>query len=159
MTKEQINTYTMRITQANTSGLAVVLYDMVLDYINESREPYENGETEEYERKLQQAQAGLQQLMQMSKMDTQVGCDVMSLYLFIDRQLLMSIVKRQPVHLTESIEYLNRLRAAFQEIHQADTDAPLMQNTQQVYAGLTYGRGYLNENSDPMEAHNRGLKA
>ena len=159
MTKEQINTYTMRITQANASGLAVVLYDMVLDYIMESQQAYENGEPEEYERKLRQAQAGLQQLMQMSKMDTQIGCDVMSLYLFIDRQILLSIVKRQPVHLTESIRYLNRLREAFRTISQADMDAPLMQNTQQVYAGLTYGRGYLNENSDPMDTHNRGLKA
>lgn len=159
MTKEQINTYTMRITQANTSGLAVVLYDMVLDYIEESRQAYENGEAEEYERKLQQAQAGLQQLMQMSKMDTQVGCDVMSLYLFIDRQILLSIVKRQPVHLTECIHYLHRLREGFQTISRGDTDAPLMQNTQQIYAGLTYGRGYLNENSDPLDTHNRGLKA
>ena len=36
MTKEQISTYTMRISQANVSSMAVVLYDIVLDCMRDA---------------------------------------------------------------------------------------------------------------------------
>ncbi len=159
MTKEQVSTYTMRISQANVSALAVIIYDMVLDYMDEGMEYYEKKDTVHFEGAMQKAQAALQELMAMSKVDSQVACDVMSLYLFIDKQLLMSIVKQEPVHLSECRGYLERLRASFIEISKTDTDAPLMEHTQQVYAGLTYGKGRLNESFDPIADRNRGFQA
>lgn len=159
MTKEQISTYTMRISQANTSALAVILYDMVLDCIRDGIHQYEAGEIPAFESNMGKAQTFLQELMGMSKTDSQTGCDVMSLYLFMNKQLLMSIVKQQPVNLEECITYLERLRASFEEISKRDMDAPLMEHTQQVYAGLTYGRGYLNESCDPLDGRKRGLQA
>lgn len=158
MTKEQISTYTMRITQANTSALAVVLYDMILDCVNESLESYAENQEEKFESALQQAKNFLHELMSMSNINSPVSYDVMSLYLFIDKQFLMSIVKRKPVNLTECRQYLEQLRSSFVEISKTDYDAPIMENTQQVYAGLTYGKGFLNESCDPMEGRNRGLQ-
>ncbi len=159
MTKDQISTYTMRISQANTSALAVVLYDIILDAVKEGLQHYENEELADFEVSVQQAQAFLQKLMAMSKLDTQTGCDVMSLYLFIDKQLLMSYVKREPINLTQCIGLLERLRSSFMEISKRDYDPPLMEHVQQVYAGLTYGKGYLKESRDPMQEQNRGLQA
>lgn len=159
MTKEQISTYTMRISQANTSALAVVLYDVILDTVSEGLQSYEKGQLADFEVAMQRAQAFLHELMSMSKMDTQTGCDVMSLYLFIDKQFLMSYVKREPVNLAKCIDFLKKLRSSFNEISKRDYDAPLMEHVQQVYAGLTYGKGYLNESRDPMQEQNRGLQA
>lgn len=159
MTKEQINTYTMRISQANASGLTVIIYDMILDYIDEGMQNYENGDLEKFEASMQKAQAALQQLMSMSKMDSQVGLDVMALYLFVDKQILMSMVKREPVELPECRKCLEKLRASFLEISKKDNDPPLMEHVQQVYAGLTYGKGQLNESYDPLEDVNRGFQA
>lgn len=159
MTKEQISAYTMRISQANTSALAVVLYDIILDAIKEGLQHYENEALADFEVSVQQAQAFLQKLMAMSKLDTQTGCDVMSLYLFIDKQLLMSYVKREPVNLVRCIGLLERLRSSFAEISKRDYDPPLMEHVQQIYAGLTYGKGYLKESRDPMQEQNRGLQA
>ena len=159
MTKEQISKYTMRITQANVSAMAVVLYDLVLDCMKEAEEHYDKKDVSAYEQSLNQAQSFLQELMGISKMDSQTGCDVMSIYLFVNKQLLMSVVKQQPVNLEECRTYLQQLRSSFVEISKQDTDAPLMEHTQQVYAGLTYGKGYLNESCDPMQAQNRGLQA
>lgn len=159
MTKEQIQVYTKRITQANTSGLAVILYELTSIYIEEGKTAYKAGRTEEFERSILQAQSFLQELMSMSKMENQTGYDVMSLYLFIDKQLLLSIVKKQPVNLDECAGYLNKLRTSFEKLAETDTEEPLMEHVQQVYAGLTYGRGYLNESVDPAGDPNRGLKA
>ncbi len=176
MTKEQINSYTMRISQANTSALAVILYEIVMDYLNEAMQTYEEKTEliannkkdsevhveqleEVFERDLVQAQNFLHELISMSRTDSKVAADVMALYLFIDKQLLMSIVKKQPMNLKECFSYLERLKSSFQEICKTDHDSPIMENTQQVYAGLTYGKGYLTESLDPMGNLNRGLKA
>ncbi len=159
MTKEQIQVYTKRITQANASGLAVILYDLTITCIEEGKTAYEAGQAEEFERVILQAQSFLQELMSMSKMENQTGYDVMALYLFISKQLLLSVVKKQPVNLDECLGYLNRLRASFAKLAETDTDEPLMEHVQQVYAGLTYGKGYLNESVDLAGDPNRGLKA
>ena len=66
MTKEQVSTYTMRISQANVSALAVIIYDMVLDYMDEGMEYYEKKDTVHFEGAMQKAQAALQELMAMS---------------------------------------------------------------------------------------------
>jgi flagellar protein FliS len=161
MTKEQIRSYTMQISQANTSTLAVIIYDIVITCIKEAVHVYEESgpQDDEYERSLVQAQNFLQELIAMSRMDSKVAADVMSLYLFIDKQILLSIVKRHPVNLEECLSYLERLQSSFQEICKTDYDSPIMENTQQVYAGLTYGKGYLTESIDPMGSTTRGLKA
>ena len=137
MTKEQIQVYTKRITQANTSGLAVILYELTSIYIEEGKTAYKAGRAEEIV--------------------------LLFLYfienLFINKQLLLSIVKKQPVNLDECAGYLNKLRTSFEKLAETDTEEPLMEHVQQVYAGLTYGRGYLNESVDPAGDPNRGLKA
>ena len=38
------------------------------------------------------------------------------------------------------------MREGFAEAAKKDTSAPLMRNTQQVYAGITYGKNDINEN-------------
>lgn len=159
MTREQIQTYTRRVSQANVSGLAVILYDMTIDYLEEGRKHYEEESPGRFELCMKQAQSALQELMGMSRVQSQTGVDLMQLYLFIDRQILMSIVKQMPVNVEECIGYLKRLRTSFQVISEQDQDAPLMERTQQVYAGLTYGKGCLNEVRDPLEETTRGLQA
>lgn len=159
MTREQINTYTLRISQANTSALAVVLYDMILDDMEEGQAAYDAGNSEQFENVVKQAQNFLQELMCMSKMDTSVGCDVMSIYLYVNKQFLLSIVRRRPVEWNVCREAMEKLRSSFQKISETDYDAPLMEHTQQVYAGLTYSKGYLNESCDPLELQSRGLQA
>ena len=72
MTKEQIQVYTKRITQANTSGLAGILYELTSIYIEEGKTAYKADRAEEFERSILQAQSFLQELMSMSKMEIQL---------------------------------------------------------------------------------------
>lgn len=159
MTKDQISSYTMRISQANTAQLALILYEVIIDSIKDAESEYEQGDSEGFERDLVQAQNFLQELISMSRMDSKVAADTVSIYLFVNHELLMSLVKMKPVNLKECLTYLESLQSSFQAIAKTDTDGPLMENTQQVYAGLTYGKGYLNESMDPMTNSNRGFQA
>ena len=53
---------------------------------------------------------------------------------------------------------MTKLKAAFEEVAKQDTSEPLMENTQQVYAGLTYGKGSLNEVLMSRDEYNRGYR-
>ena len=51
------------------------------------------------------------------------------------------------------------LKTAFEKVAESDDSAPLMENTQSVFAGLTYGKGSLNETDLDPNAANRGFLA
>lgn len=159
MTKEKMNEYTLRVTQANTSQLAVVIFDIILDYLEEGVLSYKQGDVDEFAQCIVKAQQFHQELMAMLSLDNAVAIDVLSIYLFVNKQLILSNIKKEPVNLEPCINIMKKLRASFKEISKKDTDSSLMKNTQQVYAGLTYGRGYLKESFDPLQQQTRGLKA
>ena len=57
--------------------------------------------------------------------------------------------------LKDAVRLLSSLRESFEELSKQDTSGPAMSNTQSVYAGLTYGKGTLNE-STSFSSDNRG---
>ena len=59
------------------------------------------------------------------------------------------------IRLTRIISMLNKLQKSFEELSKTDTSGKAFKNAQEVYAGLTYGRGTLNE-STSIDA-NRGF--
>ena len=69
-----------------------------------------------------------------------------SLYVFCKNQLARTMYENRLDGLMEAEKILRRLYGSFVEVARQDTSEPLMRNTQQVYAGMTYGRASLNEN-------------
>ena len=55
-------------------------------------------------------------------------------------------------------EVMGKLKEAFIKVAKQDNSAPVMKNTQQVYAGLTYGKGSLNEVLLTGNDSNRGYR-
>ena len=159
MTKEQINEFTYRITNANSGQMVVVLYDMELVYIEEALSL--QGDKEKFVTKLKQAQKVHQELMNTLSYEEApvVALDVMALYLFVNKKLVESIVKRESIDLDAAVKVLKDLRVGFDAHAKLDQSKPMMQNSHQVYAGLTYGKGYLKESYDVMAQQSRGFKA
>ena len=50
------------------------------------------------------------------------------------------------------------LKESFEEVAKQDGSGPVMENTQQVYAGLTYGRDSLSEVTMYGNMANRGFR-
>jgi flagellar protein FliS len=71
--------------------------------------------------------------------------NLFSLYVFCKRQIARTVYENRLEGLEEAEKILRRLYTAFEEAARQDRSAPIMQNTQQVYAGMTYARGELNE--------------
>ena len=74
-----------------------------------------------------------------------ISKQLMSLYMYMDRCLISSIVKQTPVEIDTVLSILTKLKSSFVEVSKFDKSGAVMQGGEQVYAGLTYGKGVLNE--------------
>jgi flagellar protein FliS len=157
MKKEKISDFTLRITQSNRSQLVVVIYDMTKEYLDEAMDCFNENKLDEFVDTVKKARACIHELM--TSLDTKypVGMELMQIYLYINKLLIQSIIKRKPVDFDAIKRMIGNLSEAFVEVSKQDTSAPLMGNTQQVYAGLTYGKGTLSESYSDQNYNNRGF--
>ncbi len=158
MTKEQIKEFTLRTTNSNHSGLILVLFDVVKVYISDSITAYDNGNKEEYLKNIRMAKKSHNELMSCINPKDELGRRVLSIFRFIYGKLSASEAGRKPVELDRCQGMLDNLRVGFEKLHSIDEEGPVMKNTHQVYAGLTYGKGTLSE-STLGDTYNRGFKA
>lgn len=154
MTKEQIREFTRRTTQENHSGLILVLCDMELVFIADAQQYYQT-DLDSYMKSIDKARRTLNELISCFSMNDKQGRAVISILRYIYGRLVASSVRRQPQELDACVKLLDKLKVCFEELHRIDTDGPVMKNTHQVYAGLTYGKGTLNESTLGTD-YNRG---
>lgn len=145
MKKELVQEYTLRITQASRSELIVIMYEIILNDLASARESYEKQDMQTYDRELLHAGRFLSELMGSLDYSVPLSYRLMSLYIFTNKELTTARIKKNPELLDGVEDVMEKLMAAFHKVSEEDTSGPVMQNTQQIYAGLTYGRGTLNE--------------
>ncbi len=159
MKKEAIRDFTVRVTQASQSELTVILYEMILAEIKDAKEAYEAGDLEAFDKELKRAQKFVTELQSSLDFQYQISYDLMSLYLFVNKRIITAIIRREPSTLDSAESIMKKLLVGFEGVSRADKRGPVMRNTQQLYAGLTYGRGYLNETYIDPSDKNRGFIA
>ena len=159
MKKEAVQAFANRVTMASRSELIVILYEMILTEIAEAREAYEKNDLEAFDKELKKAQKYVNELIIPLDYHYQISYDLVSLYLFVNKRIITAIIKRNPVSLDSAETVLNKLLTGFEGVSKEDKSGPMMRNTQQIYAGLTYGKGTLNETYINPDNRNRGFIA
>ena len=159
MRKEAIQGFTARITQASKSEMTVILYEMLLVELKEAREAYEISDLILFDKELKQAQRYVNELMATLDYRYAIAYELLSLYLYVNREIITAIMKRNPETLNSVEVVLNTLLIGFEGVSKEDNSGPMMRNTQQLYAGLTYGKGKLNETSIDPNSNSRGFIA
>ncbi len=159
MKKEAIQTFTARVTQASKSELIVILYEMILTEIEEAKEAYDMGDLSTFDKELKKAQKYINELINALDMGYALSYDLLNLYLYTNKRIITAIIKRNPEPLESAEVVLRKLLVGFEEVSRQDQSGPVMRNTQQLYAGLTYGKGTLNETYIDPSDRNRGFIA
>lgn len=159
MEKEKLQAYSARIAQASRSELVVILYEMTLTELEEAKKAYRQENLNLFDRNLKKAQKYVSELMAVLDYRYRVSYDLLSMYLYINKRIITAIIKRNPVSLDSAEAVLAKLTDGFIGVSAADKSGPMMRNAQQLYAGLTYGRGKLNETSLDPDNRNRGFIA
>lgn len=157
MTKEQIQTFTLRVSQENHTGLVLVLVDMEDIYIEDALKAYGEKDTALYLRNMELAKRVHQELMNCINQTDVQGKKVLAVFRCLYKCYVDATVKREPKDVEEAKQILRKLRATFQAVHEQDTEGPVMRNTHQVYSGLTYGKGVLNESVMGVDYSTRGF--
>lgn len=157
MRKDLKKEYTVRISQSNRTQLVVVVYDILLEYLKGAQHAEHDGDMDLFIAELKNAQNSVAELMGALDFKYPVSRELFQIYLFWNRQLIKAIVKKDIACLDGLDRMAVKLKQAFEELSKSDHSQPLMQNSQKVYAGLTYGRGELSEMMDLD--YNRGFQA
>lgn len=158
MDKELLQEFTARVTQSNRTQLVVTIYDIILASLEDAKKAFAGEEKEEWRHSLERAQALVIELIDALDFQYGLSKELLPIYLFVNRKILHAMA-RNKVELLEGLDrVLLNLRNAFEEVSKTDSSEAVMQNTQKVYAGITYGK-----NSDLSEMYreegNRGFQA
>lgn len=159
MNKDQIKEYTARVAQANRTELVVIIYELILDSIKEGELCYNNGDCDAGAEQIGKAQEYLQELKGSLDHQYELSGQLWRLYRYVNEQLIATKIRQKPVNLDSACQVIQGLMGSFAEIAKQDTSGPVMQNTQQVYAGLTYGKGTLDEVLMNKDQESRGYRA
>ena len=157
MTKEQIREFTLRTSQSNHSGLILVLFDVERIYVEDALVAYEAEDMDGYMKNIELARKAHNELMSCINPSDLQGRRVLQIFRFVYEKMVASVVKRKPQELDRCEKMMDNLRVSFVRLHELDEEGPVMRNTHQVYAGLTYGKGVLNESVEAANYSSRGF--
>ena len=138
--------FTRRLSQCNNGEMIVIMYDIVFAYMDEAKVAHEAGCYEDYKAAIKKSQGAIDTLIGALNFKYEIARDLHKLYVYAKNSLAKAIYQNRTDGIDEAEKILKRLYTSFCEAAKSDTSGPLMRNTQQVYAGMTYGRTTLNEN-------------
>ena len=159
MEKSKLQEFAARVTQANRSELVVVIYEAVLASIAEGKRCLAEEQIEEARLEISRARSLITELMGSLDMQYGISHYLRQLYIFAYHELCHGIAMRQPELFDHASDIFEKLLPSFQEVAKQDDSEAVMQNLQTIYAGLTYGRGTLNETIGVEVDTNRGFQA
>ena len=167
MKKERVQEFAARVTQGSKTDLIVIMYDIILEDIAEARRisatmqkmSIGNPVREAYRKELLHAARFVSELMAALDFRYRLSYELRNLYVYAHKCLTEAAFSGETKKLTDVEDMINGLKTAFAKVAEEDTSGPVMQNSQKLTAGLTYGKGRLNEICvDPNDAK-RGFLA
>lgn len=157
MTDEQKKEYTLKISQANRSEIIVLIFEMADIYLSEAIKSVDAGNEKLLKASCDHASACIEHLLDALDFSYKLAFPLMRVYMYCNKEVILAGVKRDPEGLITVRRLLIKLKEAFEEVARKDDSKSVMQNSQTVYAGLTYGKKSLNENLED-EGARRGYR-
>ena len=144
MTTELKKEYTRRITQANKTGLIVILYDIALTYLSDAKAAEKD--LADFELQLDYAGKCMEEMISNLHFLYAPARELQAIYLSMKKTIRQAKLSGDRELLDSVIDNLKILRAVYEKITDQDTSEPVMAHTQTVISGLTYGKNSLSEN-------------
>lgn len=140
-----IKDYQNRIINANKEQLLIITYELFIEQVNKSIEVLNNEDKTEFNRYIDKAQKFHRELMNSLDMSYEISRDLLALYIYINKRLIEGAIKYEKEPLKEVVKVANILLDGFKKVALEENSEVLVKNAQKLYAGLTYGKGKLNE--------------
>lgn len=146
MTREQIKEFSLRISQCSRTELVVITDEIVVAYIRAAQAALQKEDREDFLFQLKKAGQFIDELCTALDMRFDLSYQLINLYSYVKRCLIQSGIRNTGDELDGAVKVMEGLRDAFREVAKTDHSGKVIENSQKVYAGLTYGPGSkLNE--------------
>ncbi len=139
MTKSELKDFSLRIAGSSKTGLVVITYDIIVNYIESSKVSLENGDLEGYRFNLKKSKQFIDDLASNLDMRFEISYNLMQLYMYANECILKAGIEKNTEKLDIIIEMMSRLKDSFEEVAKSDVSGRMMNSNEQVYAGFTYG--------------------
>lgn len=158
MTSEQQTAFKRRITAGNRTEIINVLYEMYFVYAEDGANAMANSDLAAAHDALRHAEQVVLHLKQALDFKYELSSELYPLYDFVQRALARSNYKADTSGIEEAGRIMKPLQEAFFEISKADDSAPMMRHTENLVAGMTYGKNDVSEVASHYDS-NRGFLA
>lgn len=153
MENELKKDFTRRLSQCNSGEMIVIIYDIFFAYADDIRQAHCKGDHDGQKDAIRNAQSVLDELIGSLNFSYPISHNLYKLYMFCKNELSRAMYENRLDGVQEAENIMHRLYTSFVEVAKQDKSAPLMKNTQQVYAGMTYARGAVNEDYMDVDSH------
>ena len=128
MNKQEINEFSMRISQSSRTQIVVITYEIIINYLDSARESLDNKDETNFVFNVKKARQFLSQLSGALDFKYGISYELMNLYMYVNNCLVKNIAKRN-VEKADSIKsVITQLRSSFDEISSLDQSGKAMKN-------------------------------
>ncbi|SER88861.1 flagellar protein FliS [Lachnobacterium bovis] len=145
MTQEKIQEFTRRLSQCNKSELTIINYEIAFTYMEDAESAYNNGDYAEFKKNIEWAEKAIEELRSVLNFEYELSNNLNEIYLYCNRSLSESVYKNETNGIKEAKKLLEKLYESFRVAAESDNSGSMMDNVQNVYAGITYSKNDLNE--------------
>lgn len=145
--------YKLRVVNASAIDLTLITFELLSANLNLAISNFDDATI--FHKGIKDSKKFLRELTLSLNMEEKIAHDLYDLYGFVRRILINQEFTKNLNELKVAKEIIDNIYDGFNEIKSIDTTS-LMENTDNVYAGLTYKNGKLSEYVEPS---NKGFRA
>ena len=145
MTKKELQEYSIRVTQSSKTGLVVITYEIITNYLESAKKAYDVEDIKDFIHNINKAKQFVNELSSCLDFKYKISLELFEIYLYINRVLVDAVIKKDKDQIDSIIGIIGKLKEAFSKISEEEKIGSVMNNTEKIYAGLTYSKGKLNE--------------
>lgn len=143
--------YVPKITTATPLQLVNITFELIQYHIDYAQQ--QEVTSLEFTQAIDKSKQFLDSLIISLDMEYPLSSELLPVYLMASQSLINAKLTLNKSHLTDATNILTPIAEAFIDISE-DDDSEATMDTSKIYAGLTYGKGGLNEYIDDENGRN-----
>ena len=139
-----VSDYVARVSNSNPIGLVAITYELIISHVDDAIIDCDN--EKEFTRHIELSIELLGTLIEALNMNYELSRTLFALYIYVNKLLIKAKFTEKTAPLEDVRKILTPLLTGWQELADNELNTePTMDKSQKIFAGLTYGRGELNE--------------
>lgn len=155
MKNELKKDFALRISQANITGMIIISYEMIDTYIEDAKDNFEDRVV--CKSNIDLAGRCIDEMIANLHFEYEIAKDLKQLYVYMKKRLRDAYYDSDINALLEVKKLIGQLHDSYLKIKDEDNSESIMQNTQVVTAGMTYGKNQILE-EQTANIENRGYR-